>query len=69
MQGVITTLQIPASGFPKQPQLGTQESPAPGKKEQTGSSPMPDVLSESMQVLCWGFWFVFFGGDGVGVVF
>lgn len=72
MQGVIITLQIPASGFPKQPQLGTQESPAPGKKEQIGSPPMPDVLSESMQVLWWGFGLCS-GGDvsrgGFGVLF
>lgn len=32
MQGIITTLEIPAKGFPKQPQMGTQGSPAPGKR-------------------------------------
>lgn len=72
MQGVIITLQIPASGFPKQLQLGTQESPAPGKKEQIGSPPMPDVLSESVQVLWWGFWVGFWGDvsrGGFGVLF
>lgn len=30
-QGLTTSLQIPAKGCPKQPQMGTQESPAPGK--------------------------------------
>lgn len=54
MQGVIATLQIPVSGFPKQPQLEHRNFVSQ-KKEQIGSSPMPDVLSEHMQVLWWGF--------------
>lgn len=66
MQGVITILQIPASGFPK-PQQGTQESPAPGKQEQTGSSPMSDGTFRKhagfvVGVLAW-----FFDRDGSGV--
>jgi len=61
MPGVIATLQKPAPGFPEQPQLGTQEPLSPGKTEQTGPSPTPDVLSESVQVLWCRFCGVGFG--------
>lgn len=43
LQGITTTLQIPANGFPKQSQMGTQESPAPGKR--ANLSPVPCQMS------------------------